>query len=53
MKVTEFIKNYNEGKIEDLKEALEAKDYIPFSEKYELCASVLDACNDIDKKQEL
>ena len=48
MKVTEFVKNYNEGKVENLKESLEVKDYVPFGEKYEICASVLDACNDID-----
>ena len=50
MKIVEFIKNYNEGKIENLREALEVKEYLPFAEKYELCASVLDACNDIDEK---
>lgn len=48
MKIVEFVKNYNEGKIENLKEALEVKKYLPFAQKYELCASVLDACNDID-----
>jgi hypothetical protein len=50
MKILEFINNYNEGKIEKLKEALEIKDYVPFAEKYELCASVLDACNDKDER---
>ena len=50
MKIVEFINNYNEGKIENLKEMLEVKSYLPFAEKYELCASVLDACNDIDDK---
>lgn len=50
MKITDLITNYNEGKIENLKEALEAKEYIPFAEKYELCASVLDSCNDIDER---
>ncbi len=50
MKIVEFIKNYNEGKIENLKETLEVKKYLPFAEKYELCASVLDVCNDIDEK---
>ena len=50
MKILEFITNYNEGKIENLKEALEVKQYLPFAEKYELCASVLDACNDVDGK---
>ena len=50
MKINEFITNYNEGKIENLKEVLEVKNYLPFAEKYELCASVLDACNDIDER---
>lgn len=50
MKIVEFITNYNEGKIENLKETLAIKDYIPFAEKYELCASVLDSCNDIDER---
>lgn len=50
MKIVEFIKNYNEGKIKNLKEALEVKNYLPFAQKYELCASVLDVCNDIDEK---
>ena len=50
MTIKEFITSYNEGKIKNLKETLEVKDYIPFAEKYEICASVLDACNDIDKK---
>lgn len=48
MKINELINNYKEGKIEILREALEVKNYLPFAEKYELCASVLDACNDID-----
>lgn len=50
MKINELIINYNEGKIENLKKALEVKDYLPFAEKYELCASVLDSCNDRDEK---
>ena len=50
MKIKDFITNYNEGKIENLVEALEVKDYVPFGEKYEICASVLDACNNIDEK---
>lgn len=50
MKILDLVKNYNEGKIENLKEALEVKEYLPFAKKYELCASVLDSCNDIDKK---
>ena len=50
MTIKEFIEKYNNGDINNLGEALEVKDYIPYSEKYELCASVLDACNDIDEK---
>ena len=50
MKISAFIKNYNEGTIENLATALEVKSYLPFAEKYELCASVLDACNDVDGK---
>ena len=50
MKIAEFITNYNEGKIENLKEALGVKNYLPFAQKYEVCASVLDACNDIEEK---
>jgi hypothetical protein len=50
MKIVELVKNYNEGKIENLKEVLEVKNYLPFAQKYELCASVLDSCNDIDER---
>ena len=50
MKINEFINLYNEGKIEDIKTALEVKDYIPFAEKYELCSSTLEACGEVDKK---
>ena len=50
MKVQEFVELYKEGKIELSKDVLEVKDYIPFSQKYELCSSVLDTCNDIDVK---
>lgn len=50
MKINEFIANYNEGKIDYLKDTLEVKEYLPFAEKYELCASVLDSCNDKDEK---
>lgn len=50
MKIVELVKNYNEGKIENLKETLEVKNYLPFAQKYELCASVLDSCNDIDER---
>ena len=48
MKIKEFIDLYNEGKIEDIKTALEVKDYVSFAEKYELCSSTLEACGDID-----
>lgn len=50
MKIAEFITNYHEGKITLSEEALGVKEYLPFAEKYELCASVLDACNEIDEK---
>lgn len=50
MKIVEFIENYNEGTMKNLKEVLEVRDYLPFAEKYELCASVLDSCNDVDGK---
>lgn len=50
MTIKEFIKDYNEGRIETLKEALEVRDYAPFAEKYELCASVIDASNEVDEK---
>lgn len=48
MKIKEFINLYNEGKVADIKTALEVKDYIPFAEKYELCSSTLEACGEVD-----
>ena len=45
MKIVEFIKDYNEGKVENLKEFLEVKDYIFFGEKYELCEAVTSSSN--------
>ena len=50
MKIKDLISLYQEGKIADLKSVLEVKSYLPFSQKYELCSSVLDTCNDIDIK---
>lgn len=50
MKVSEFVNEYKNGKINDLREALDIRDYVPFGEKYELCASVLNVCNDTDEK---
>ena len=50
MKVSEFVNEYKNGKINDLRETLDIRDYVPFGEKYELCASVLNACNDTDEK---
>ena len=49
MKITEFIELYENGKIENLKEILEVKDYMSFAEKYELCAGVLASCNEVDE----
>ena len=59
MKVTEFIENLKNAKVENtkmvpdavekyIKKELEVKDYVPFAEKRELCASVLNACNTKD-----
>lgn len=58
MKVLEFINDFNEKKVQNtkindhavsdyLKEKLEIKAYVPFAEKRELCANVLNACNAI------
>lgn len=55
MKITEFVENYKtkrfmvtkngvDEKIEYLKTELELKEYIPFADKRELCAAVIDAC---------
>lgn len=59
MKVQEFIETFKVKKIMDskinehavadyLKETLDVKEYLPFAEKRELCAKVLNACNKID-----
>lgn len=56
MKVTEFINDYQDKKIQNtridenavekyLRSTLEVKDYVPFAEKRELCERVLNACN--------
>ena len=56
MTITEFIENFKARKImnskinenaisEYIKKELEIKDYVPFAEKRELCAKVLNACN--------
>ena len=50
MKILDLITRYEEGTIENLKEFLAIRDYVPFAEKYELCASVLEASNNIDEK---
>lgn len=50
MTIKAFIEQYNNGEIKDLKTALEVKDYVPFADKYDLCASVLSECNTIDEK---
>lgn len=59
MNIQNFIKEFQEKKIIDtqlnpnavseyLKKELNIKDYVPFAEKRELCANVLNACNDKD-----
>lgn len=59
MKVTEFIENLKNAKVANtkmvpdavekyIKKELEVKDYVPFAEKRELCANVLNACNTKD-----
>lgn len=50
MTIREFVKLYNEGTIEDWAQVVEIKDYVSFSEKKELCTSVLNACNKIDEQ---
>jgi hypothetical protein len=55
MKIAEFVENYKakkfmvgkngvDEKIEYLKKELEPKEYIPFADKRELCADVIEAC---------
>lgn len=51
MKVQEFIEGINDFETCDeyyLKKTLEIKEYVPFAEKRELCAKVLNTCNKID-----
>lgn len=59
MKILDFIQDFKSKKVintqiapnavaDYLKEKLEIKDYVPFAEKRELCASVLNACNEKD-----
>lgn len=56
MKIVDFINDFKAKKImntqlnqnavgEYIKKELEVKDYVPFAEKRELCANVLNACN--------
>lgn len=56
MKIMEFISDFKNKKVmntqiapnrvaEYIKHELEVKDYLPFAEKRELCANVLNACN--------
>ena len=60
MKILEFVENFTNDKVVNtqlkpnavgdyLKEKLEIKEYIPFADKRELCAKVLNACNTKDK----
>lgn len=44
--VTDIVSNY-------IKETLEVKTYLPFAEKRELCAKVLNTCNTIDRNSGL
>ena len=59
MKVQNFIDDFKSNKVvnsqikpnavgEYIKKTLEVKDYVPFAEKRELCAQVLNACNTKD-----
>lgn len=59
MKISEFVNNFidkkvmntaiNQNAVSDyLKKELEVKDYVPFAEKRDLCARVLEACNTKD-----
>lgn len=59
MKVQNFIDDFKSSKVvnsqikpnavgEYIKKTLEVKDYVPFAEKRELCAQVLNACNTKD-----
>ena len=50
MIIKEFIENYKNGEIENLKETLAIRDYAQFAEKYDLCSSVLAECNTVDNK---
>ena len=60
MTILEFVENFTNDKVVNtqlkpnavgdyLKEKLEIKEYIPFADKRELCAKVLNACNTKDK----
>lgn len=48
--IREFIEQYNMGKITNLAQTLEIKEYIPFTKKRELCSNVIHACNKIDER---
>lgn len=60
MTIQNFIKDFREKKVintqiapnavaDYLKRTLEIKDYLPFAEKRELCANVLNSCNEKDE----
>lgn len=60
MKIAEFVEKFENDKVtnskinpnaisEYIKKELEVKNYLPFADKRELCARVLNACNDIDE----
>lgn len=48
MKVQAFIEKVKNEGVDNLKEMLEIRDYARFDEKYDLCSSVIDECNDVD-----
>lgn len=50
MKVQAFIEKVKNEGTDNLKEMLAIRDYAQFDEKYDLCSSVIDECNDIDEQ---
>lgn len=50
MTIKNFVEQYKNGEIENLRDALAIRDFAPFAEKYDLCSSVLAECNTVDDK---